>query len=66
MSKIGIKAADVITETKIKGSKFLGELKFNKNIPIPIVPYKITIYIDRILPLFLLLDRSFNQLSATV
>ena len=38
VSKIGINAAEVITETNIKGWKFFGELKFNKNIPIPIDP----------------------------
>ena len=40
---IGINAPDVIIDTNIKGSKFIGLLKFKKNIPIPIEPYKITI-----------------------
>ena len=43
VSKIGIKAPDVIIDINIKGSKFIGLLKFKKNIPIPIEPYRITI-----------------------
>ena len=33
VNKIGIRAAEVITETKIKGWKFWGLLKLSKNIP---------------------------------
>ena len=66
VSKIGINAADIITDIKIKGSKFTGLLKFKKNIPHPIAAYKITMYSDKTLPLFLLLALSFSQLSATV
>ena len=66
VSKMGIKPADVSTEIKMNGSNFNGLLKFKKNIPIPIEVYKITIYIERALPLFLLLALSFNQLSVTV
>ncbi len=40
VSKIGINANDIITDINIKGSKFSGLLKFKKNIPIPIAPYK--------------------------
>ena len=38
VKSIGIRAAEVITETSIKGWKFFGELKLSKNIPIPKVP----------------------------
>ena len=66
VNKIGINAPEVITEINMNGSKFFGLLKFKNNIPHPIAPYRITIYRDRTLPLFLLLALSFNQLSATV
>ena len=38
VNNMGIKAADVITETNIKGWKFIGLLKLSKNIPNPIAP----------------------------
>ena len=38
VSKIGINEADMITDIKIKGSKFSGLLKLRKNIPNPILP----------------------------
>ncbi len=42
VNKIGISAAEVMTEINIKGSKLRGSLKFSKNIPNPIAPYKMT------------------------
>jgi hypothetical protein len=42
VSKIGISAAEVITEINIKGSKLSGSLKLSKNIPSPIAPYRMT------------------------
>ena len=38
VNNIGNKAADVITDIKINGWKFLGLLKLSKNIPMPIDP----------------------------
>ena len=43
VSKIGIRAAEVIIEINMNGSKLLGSLKLSRNIPRPIAPYKITI-----------------------
>ena len=43
VNKIGTSAADVSTEIKINGSNLIGSLKFKRNIPIPMAPYKITI-----------------------
>ena len=65
VNKIGINAKDIIADIKIKGSK-IGSLKLSKNIPSPILPYSMIIYIDKTFPLFLLLALSFNQLSAIV
>ena len=66
VNKIGISAKDIIADIKINGSKFSGLLKLSKNIPSPILPYRMIIYIDKTFPLFLLLALSFNQLSAIV
>ena len=43
VSNIGIRAAEVIIEINMNGSKLPGLLKLSRNIPRPIAPYKITI-----------------------
>ena len=42
VSKIGISAAEVITEINIKGWKLRGSLKLSKKIPSPMAPYRMT------------------------
>ena len=64
--RIGNKAKDNKTDTKINKSTFRGSLIFKNNCPKPRNTKVIIMYIDKSCPRVWFVDLSFNQLSIII